>query len=121
MDFPIEGIEQYGDDRDALNDFAKYYNNVHLSDISLVVGDEIYPSHRLILCRSSEVFDRMLSQKWNGDKREIELTEEPQCQAVIGQFLRFLYCNTVMLNSENSLPILILADKFNVIGLKKAS
>jgi hypothetical protein len=41
MDFPIEGIEQYGDDRDALNDFAKYYNNVHLSDISLVVGDEM--------------------------------------------------------------------------------
>ena len=96
-----------------------------------------YPAHRLILCRSSEVFDRMLSQKWNGDSKrvsfllpqnkhwpwpsqqEIELTEESQCQAVFSQFLRFLYCNHVLLNSENALPILVLADKYNVIGLKK--
>lgn len=61
----------------------------------------------------------MLSQKWHGEKREIELTEEPQCQTVFGQFLRFQYCNHVVLNSENALPILILADKYNVAGLKK--
>jgi len=47
------------------------------------------------------------------------LTEEPQCQAVFGQFLRFQYCNHVVLNSENALPILILADKYNVTCLKK--
>jgi hypothetical protein len=119
MDYPLVGIDCYGMDRDVLNDFAKYYNNAHLSDLTLVVGEEIYPAHRLILCRSSEVFDRMLSQKWHGDKREIELTEEPQCQTVFGQFLRFQYCNHVVLNSENALPILILADKYNVSGLKK--
>uniref|UniRef100_A0A915LFQ0 BTB domain-containing protein n=2 Tax=Meloidogyne TaxID=189290 RepID=A0A915LFQ0_MELJA len=119
MDYPLVGIDCYGMDRDVLNDFAKYYNNAHLSDLTLVVGEEIYPAHRLILCRSSEVFDRMLSQKWHGEKREIELTEEPQCQAVFGQFLRFQYCNHVVLNSENALPILILADKYNVTCLKK--
>uniref|UniRef100_A0A1I8B414 BTB domain-containing protein n=1 Tax=Meloidogyne hapla TaxID=6305 RepID=A0A1I8B414_MELHA len=119
MDYPLVGIDCYGMDRDVLNDFAKYYNNAHLSDLTLVVGEEIYPAHRLVLCRSSEVFDRMLSQKWHGEKREIELTEEPQCQTVFGQFLRFQYCNHVVLNSENALPILILADKYNVAGLKK--
>uniref|UniRef100_A0A914BYT9 BTB domain-containing protein n=1 Tax=Acrobeloides nanus TaxID=290746 RepID=A0A914BYT9_9BILA len=63
------GMDCFADDRDALNDFAKYFNNTHLSDVSLVIGEEVFPAHRLILCRSSEVFDRMLSQKWNGDKR----------------------------------------------------
>uniref|UniRef100_A0A914GRL0 BTB domain-containing protein n=1 Tax=Globodera rostochiensis TaxID=31243 RepID=A0A914GRL0_GLORO len=113
------GMDCYADDRDALNDFAKYFNNAHLSDMSLAVGDEVYPAHRLILCRSSEVFDRMLSQKWNGDKKELELTEEPQCQAMFGPFLRFLYCNHIVLSVDNALPVLILADKYNVTGLKK--
>ncbi|KAL3069682.1 hypothetical protein niasHS_015916 [Heterodera schachtii] len=113
------GMDCYADDRDALNDFAKYFNNAHLSDLSLAVGEEIFSAHRLILCRNSEVFDRMLSQKWNGDKKEIELTEEPQCQAMFGPFLRFLYCNHIVLSAENALPVLILADKYNVTGLKK--
>jgi hypothetical protein len=40
--------------------------------INIPIPNLRYPSHRLILCRSSEVFDRMLSQKWNGDKRVSE-------------------------------------------------
>ena len=34
-------MESYGDDRDALNDFAKYFTNSHLSDITLLVGEEM--------------------------------------------------------------------------------
>uniref|UniRef100_A0A183BS89 BACK domain-containing protein n=1 Tax=Globodera pallida TaxID=36090 RepID=A0A183BS89_GLOPA len=104
------GMDCYADDRDALNDFAKYFNNAHLSDMSLAVGDELpgpsadsVPKH----------------QKWNGDKKELELTEEPQCQAMFGPFLRFLYCNHIVLSVDNALPVLILADKYNVTGLKK--
>uniref|UniRef100_A0A915EAT7 BTB domain-containing protein n=1 Tax=Ditylenchus dipsaci TaxID=166011 RepID=A0A915EAT7_9BILA len=116
----VVGMDCFADDRDALNDFSKYFNNAHLSDVSLVVGDEAFPAHRIVLCRSSEVFDRIFSLKWNGrDKKEIELTEEPQCQPVFSAFLRFLYCNHVVLNSSNALPLLILSDKYNVNGLKK--
>lgn len=38
---PLVGIDCYGMDRDVLNDFAKYYNNAHLSDLTLVVGEEM--------------------------------------------------------------------------------
>uniref|UniRef100_A0A915E901 BACK domain-containing protein n=1 Tax=Ditylenchus dipsaci TaxID=166011 RepID=A0A915E901_9BILA len=76
------GMDCFADDRDALNDFSKYFNNAHLSDVSLVVGDEAFPA-----------------------------TEYA--------FLRFLYCNHVVLNSSNALPLLILSDKYNVNGLKK--
>jgi hypothetical protein len=42
MDYPLVGIDCYGMDRDVLNDFAKYYNNAHLSDLTLVVGEEMF-------------------------------------------------------------------------------
>uniref|UniRef100_F1L317 BTB/POZ domain-containing protein 17 n=1 Tax=Ascaris suum TaxID=6253 RepID=F1L317_ASCSU len=116
------GMDCFADDREALNDFAKYFNNAHLSDVTLLVGDEIffrYSAHRIILTKSSEVFDRMLSQKWNGDKKELELVEEPQCQRVFAAFLRFLYCNHIVLHPDNTLPILVLADKYNVHSLRK--
>ncbi|MFH4973528.1 hypothetical protein AB6A40_000237 [Gnathostoma spinigerum] len=113
------GMDCFADDREALNDFAKYFNNTHLSDVALLVGDEIYPAHRIILTKSSEVFDRMLSQKWHGEKREMELVEEPQCQRVFAAFLRYLYCNHIVLHQDNALPILVLADKYNVNSLRK--
>uniref|UniRef100_A0A158P9D2 BTB domain-containing protein n=1 Tax=Angiostrongylus cantonensis TaxID=6313 RepID=A0A158P9D2_ANGCA len=114
------GMDCFADDRDALNDFAKYYNNAHLSDVNIIVGDENFAAHRLILAKSSEVFDRMLSQRWNGERKvDLEIVEDAPCQKVFPAFLRFLYCNHVVLHQDNCLPILILADKYNVISLKK--
>ncbi|KAK6060777.1 BTB/POZ domain protein [Cooperia oncophora] len=80
-----------------------------------------FAAHRLILAKNSEVFDRMLSQRWNGEKKDLEMVEDAPCQKVFPAFLRFLYCNHVVLHQDNCLPILILADKYNVISLKKVS
>lgn len=130
-----EGTECYADDRDSMNDYARYFNNAHLSDIIVKVAKEKYDNqllclsnqttfrfcaHRIVLCKSSEVFDRMLSAQWNKKPSpEIELKEEPQCQKVFSHFLRFLYCNHIVLNGENVLPILMLSDKYAVLGLQK--
>lgn len=35
-------MDCFADDREALNDFAKYFNNSHLSDVTLIVGEETY-------------------------------------------------------------------------------
>lgn len=34
-------MDCFADDREALNDFEKYFNNAHLSDVKLLVGDEV--------------------------------------------------------------------------------
>ncbi|VDM97047.1 unnamed protein product [Thelazia callipaeda] len=113
-------MDCFANDREALNDFAKYYNNTFLSDISISVGDKIFAAHRIILAKNSDVFAQMLSEKWNGDKKELELIEEPACQQAFDAFLRFLYCNHIFLQAENALPLLILADKYNVTSLRNA-
>ncbi|KAF1764794.1 hypothetical protein GCK72_004744 [Caenorhabditis remanei] len=113
------GTDWFGDDRESLSDLAKFYNSAQFSDVNLKVGEESYPAHRLILSKSSDVFDRMLSQRWNGDKVDLELVEDSMCQTAFSSFLRFLYCNHVVLHRDNCLPLLVLADKYNVTTLKK--
>ncbi|KAI6232695.1 hypothetical protein M3Y99_00993300 [Aphelenchoides fujianensis] len=74
---PFSGTDCYADDRDALNDFAKYFNNEHLSDVALQVGD-----------KRSEVFDRMLSKRWSKQGyQELELSEDAPCTDVFDKFL----------------------------------
>lgn len=45
--------------------------------------------------------------------------EEPDCEGVFGSFLKFLYSRSINLNTDNSLPLLALADKYNVEDLKQ--
>uniref|UniRef100_A0AC34QF51 BACK domain-containing protein n=1 Tax=Panagrolaimus sp. JU765 TaxID=591449 RepID=A0AC34QF51_9BILA len=61
----------------------------------------------------------MLSHKWDGNKKEIELSEDEQCVEYFELFLKFIYLNRAQLNQTNVLPLLILADKYNFEGLRK--
>ncbi|ESP02912.1 hypothetical protein LOTGIDRAFT_177842 [Lottia gigantea] len=114
-----EGIDCYGNERKALLDQGKFYNNPVLSDIKLVVGGQKYYSHKLILVKCSDVFERMFSSDWSDENlKEVELKEDSICIGVFPRFLKFLYTNHIKLNTDNSLPILILADKYNIVDLK---
>lgn len=56
---PTESIE-IGDQQSVLLKVAGLYASHLLSDIILVVGENRYPAHRVILSASSEVFQCML-------------------------------------------------------------
>lgn len=60
-----EGIDCHGNERQALVEQTKFFNNPLLSDVILVVGNERYFAHKLILVRSSDVFERMFSSDWD--------------------------------------------------------
>ncbi|KRX96055.1 BTB/POZ domain-containing protein 17 [Trichinella pseudospiralis] len=81
---------------------------------------KLFRTHKIVLARSSDVFERMISKEWCGDGMiEIELIEDRECVEVFGIFLRFLYCNHIKLRAEDSLAVLTLADKYNVVNLRK--
>jgi hypothetical protein len=46
------GMDCYADDRDVFNDFAKYFNNQHLSDVTLKVGEERF--YTLRICQNEQ-------------------------------------------------------------------
>lgn len=100
----------------VLEKIANLYAEQLMSDIILVVGEQRYPAHRVILCASSEVFQVMLmNPEWNEcRKRVIELFEEPCCMEVFPQFLKYLYVGQIKISLQTVMPMLALADKYNV-------
>ena len=70
-----EGINCYGREREALSDQAKFCNNEKLSDIILLVGGRRYFAHKLILVRSSDVFERMLTGDWADSGKKVSLSK----------------------------------------------
>ncbi|XP_078594132.1 uncharacterized protein LOC144871960 isoform X6 [Branchiostoma floridae x Branchiostoma japonicum] len=65
-----DGTLCYGDERQALTDYTKFFNNPSMSDVKLRVGDITYHAHKMVLIRSSDVFDRMLSGEWSDSARK---------------------------------------------------
>jgi hypothetical protein len=45
---------------------------------------------------------------------KIYLEEEPQCNLVFEDFLQYLYTGKIHLSHTHVLPVLILADKYNI-------
>lgn len=122
----MEEGEEHSQDSSVMNNsqsvlekIANLYAEQLMSDIILVVGNEQYPAHRVILCASSEVFQVMLmNPQWNECRKHvIELVEEPCCTAVFPQFLKYLYVGQIKISLQTVMPMLALADKYNVKDL----
>ena len=104
-----------------LRKLAMLYEDQELCDLELRVGSKIFQVHKLILCMSSDVFRVMLTHaEWPESQHgSISLMEEPVCVAVFERFIRFLYLGTISLSHTDVLPILMLADKYNVVDLRE--
>lgn len=116
---PDETVAEVGDQQSVLLKVAGLYASHLLADISLVVGEISYPAHRVILSASSEVFQCMLlNPQWQESKESvINLFEDPQSCQVFPQFLKYLYTGQVRISVETAMPLLSLADKYNIKDL----
>jgi hypothetical protein len=63
----------------VITKIANLYAERLMSDVTLIVGDAEFPSHRLILCASSDVFQVMLmNQSWTeSQEKRVVLCEAP--------------------------------------------
>lgn len=98
---------------------ANLYAEQLMSDLVLVVDGVGYPAHRLILCASSEVFHVMLmNREWNEWRESrIVLQETPIASDVFPGFLKYFYTGKIRITHDSVLPVLTLADKYNVKDL----
>lgn len=105
----------------VMTKMASLYAERLMSDLILVVGDQELAAHRLILCASSDVFQVMLmNSKWSeSQEKKIVLKEQPACAAVFEVFIQYLYTGKVVVDYANVIPMLQLADKYNVKDLLK--
>lgn len=62
----------------------------------------------------------LTNPQWpESQKAHITLKEEPECIQVFPKFLRFFYTGVIQLSHAEVLPLLMLADKYNVVELRE--
>ncbi|XP_075976181.1 transport and golgi organization 10 [Anticarsia gemmatalis] len=105
--------------KSVLLKIATLYAEQLMSDLTLEVGGRGYPAHRLILCASSEVFQVMLMNREWSEWREsrIVLQETPIAADVFPHFIKYFYTGHIKISYQTVLPVLSLADKYNVRDL----
>ena len=99
---------------------SQHFKNDKLSDIVLVVGGKRYPAHKTILAALSPFFERMFyGSTWKeGNEGDVKLEELQICADVFETFLRYFYSGSVSVTRETVIPIVTLADKYDVDSLK---
>ncbi|KFM65591.1 hypothetical protein X975_08883, partial [Stegodyphus mimosarum] len=114
-----EHEQQIDNSSTVLEKIASLYAERLLSDITLEVGGKQFAAHRLILCASSDVFQVMLmNPNWSeSQETKICLQEDPACVLVFPDFLKYLYTGKLHINHFLVLPLVTLADKYNVKDL----
>jgi hypothetical protein len=85
--------QQFDNSRVVLDKVSRCLTEGLMSDVVLVVGNSSFPSHRMILCASSDVFRVMLSNYnfTESHQQRIQLQEDPHCVMFFPQFLHYLY------------------------------
>lgn len=57
----------------------------------------------------------LMNPEWSECRESvIELKEEPLCSEVFPQFLRYLYVGQIRISLQTVMPMLALADKYNI-------
>jgi hypothetical protein len=57
----------------------------------------------------------LMNPQWNeSHESRVVLQETPACSAIFGEFLRYFYTGQIKINHLIIMPVLALADKYNV-------
>jgi len=118
--------------------FAKMYNDPLLSDITLVLGSEKIPAHRMVLCAWSETFRSMLSQEWKESKlQELPIVIDPSDVAIFKHMLHYMYTGSAsallfdsvflfyylgdvaFVTGANVINLIRLSDYYGILSLKE--
>ena len=114
-----------GDDSDPgdyipyLNeDIEKLWSEEFATDFNLRCGEELFPCHKFILASRSTVFKAMFGNNAFAENAANEANIRDSSPKTVKDFLVFLYTDELDKADLNSVELLLMADKYNVVGLK---
>eukprot|EP00026_Physarum_polycephalum_P003875 Phypoly_transcript_03891.p1 GENE.Phypoly_transcript_03891~~Phypoly_transcript_03891.p1 ORF type:complete len:679 (+),score=149.56 Phypoly_transcript_03891:32-2038(+) len=102
-------------------ELARFLETGEFSDISFLVGGEVFKAHKLILCAQCPPFRSMLESNWR-EKQFSEIPLEDISKNAFRHFLCWVYTNDASFPPDDValvLELLVLADKYFVHSLKR--
>lgn len=95
-----------------------FFNNDDLSDVTIIVGDEEFPAHRIILAAWSAPFKAMFSSGMR-EAQDKEVHIEDVDPHFFKLMLKFMYTGSIKLNGNSCLPLLSISNRYEVNALKE--
>ncbi|KAL0218917.1 hypothetical protein P9112_004570 [Eukaryota sp. TZLM1-RC] len=97
--------------------FGHYLDSGDFSDVTLVVNNERFHLHRIILASSSDFFRALFSGNWReSSQKEIPLSwDDPN--GVFPELLKYMYTGDVVLHPETVMSLLFEASRFQISPL----
>uniref|UniRef100_A0A2C9JE41 BTB domain-containing protein n=1 Tax=Biomphalaria glabrata TaxID=6526 RepID=A0A2C9JE41_BIOGL len=108
------------DEENFITSLKKSFNERHSSDVKIKVCTKTFYAHKFILAKVSPVFNIMLcSKNWQESlQEEVTLIETEECLEHFETFLQFFYSAKINICVKSAIPILSLAEKYDVGSLK---
>jgi len=104
------------------NSFATLYNSSLFSDVTLVLGKDRIPAHKVVLCSWSETFRAMLENPtWKESKLDdLKIDVEENDYDVFKAMLQFMYTGSLAISEDFIVSLLIMSNYYAVETLKES-
>ncbi|XP_057318312.1 speckle-type POZ protein B-like [Microplitis mediator] len=99
------------------DDLKELYDTKMNSDVILVVGNEKFKAHKLILSTRSPVFSAMFTHEMK-ENRESEVTIPDIDPEIFNKMLEFIYTDEINNLDADAAYLLEAADKYQLLNLK---
>ncbi|XP_057318708.1 speckle-type POZ protein B-like [Microplitis mediator] len=103
--------------RHMTDDFKELYDSKSNSDVILVVGNEKFKAHKLILSTRSPVFSAMFTHEMK-ENRESGVTIPDIDPEIFNKMLEFIYTDEINNLDADAAYLLEAADKYQLLNLK---
>ncbi|KAJ6254808.1 hypothetical protein M0813_12120 [Anaeramoeba flamelloides] len=99
--------------------FRKWLESGEFSDVTIVLNDNEYNLHKIVLSYSSEFFSKMFTvQTKEKDLKKIVLNFEDKAN-IFPDIIGYMYDGSINITLETAVPILAMADQFLIDDLKQ--
>lgn len=98
--------------------FSEFLENDNLSDVSLVIGNEKIPAHKVLLANKSPVFKAMFNHEMVENQRSEVVINNIE-YVILKEMLHFVYDESTfqILSEEHAEKLLIVGDMYEILEL----
>ncbi|XP_054720615.1 protein roadkill-like [Uloborus diversus] len=113
----ISGVREYYSFSTLSKDFEELYNNPATADVTLKIGMDEFPAHKLVLRSRSKVFQKMFEHDMQETQQDLICICEMEVNT-LKDLLRYMYCGKVReLPLEEALNLYMAADRYELMEL----
>ncbi|XP_054722269.1 speckle-type POZ protein-like [Uloborus diversus] len=100
-------------------DFKRALENLRFTDVTLRVGDDEFPAHKMVLMSRSEVFERMFDSDMKENRENVVDLVDVNASSIKDMLFYMYTGKTEKLSVDRAMDLYVAADRYATSGLKE--